>query len=154
MALTFRRATSTDAPAIVALVAANDADLVTDYGSYVIRSQADIRDMIAAGTAEVIVADNSGVIVGANLFVQHPDQSWESLLTVTAPTLTDVQRLAGFKAMIRWVCSHAPNAVIWGRVRAGRRLDLAMQTTPFTRTDTGDGLITYRATAAVLLGVF
>lgn len=152
MALIFRRVLLTEAPDVVALVQANDADLVADYGSYVKRTVQDIVQMVQDGNAEVIGGFNGGVLQGANLFVKHPDGSWESLLTVTDPTLTAAQRLAGFWKMIQWVAVRAPTAEMWGRVRIGGRLDLALsQLVGTTRTEQ-DGYAIHRGVASIVAG--
>jgi hypothetical protein len=155
MALIFRRAVNADAAQIVALVDVNDADLVADYGSYVKRTAQEIRAMIADGKAEVIVAVDGAVLLGGTLFIQHPDGAWEVLLTVTEPALTAAQRLAGFKAMVRFVCANVPaGTVLWGMTKLGRRVDLALQSLPIARRDMGNGLVEFRTTAGVLLEVF
>lgn len=155
MALTFRIAVAADLPALVALRDANKADLIADYGSLVEHSAADMLGFLADGSWKIIVADNNGVIVGALLAMRHFDGRWELLLAVTAASLTPAQRLARFKSMTRWAADHvADDVVIFGRVKAGRRLDLAMQSSPFTRTDLGGGYIEYSATALVIRGVY
>ena len=166
MALTFRLATSADLQAYIDLRATNKAALLAAFGSLVEHTLADLKAMIADGSLRVVLADDSGVVVGGNAFLLHPDKSWESLLTVTKPAFSPTQREAGFKGMLRWVANRLPGKTrIWGRVKIGSWLDLALSRIPGTTraeemikqadgTEVPSGYAIHSGTADLVTGVF
>ena len=155
-----RLATAADVTAIKNLIEAVRSELVADFGVVASYPLARISALIADGQAKVIVYTTTGsTIRGAGLFVQTNEQLtqeapftwWRFELLVTQKTLTDAQRLAGFRQTLQDVCARIPNpdtTYLGGDMKVGGKLDTHLLPRIAGRTIRSDGLVRYIATIA------
>mgnify|MGYP001478770670 CR=1 FL=1 len=122
-----RAATPLDAGDIIALFHAIEADSVADYGSFGrMPDGTSLQQMMASPTAAFSVFYQGATLRGA-LYCRMEEGVWHVQLVATDATMTALQRLGVFAAMVRfWVGTLPDGAPVEGVVRVGRRLDLAL----------------------------
>lgn len=87
-----------------------------------------------------------GVLLAANTALPLATGTWEITRVVTQKSLTDAQRITGFRDMVAFVAASFPSITITGIVKAGGKLDTFLTPKGYARTP----VVTYPGVSTIV----